>query len=517
VNFVGNAASLIPNNQLPNGNIAQGAMFVAKGTGLGPATYAVADKFPLQTSIGGTSVAITVGGITTPGIMYYAGEAQVAVILPSSTVTGLGTLTVTYNNKTSAPYSIRVGGFAPGIFTVAQSGLGDAIAFLGPNLISPTNAANPGEIVVLWGTGLGAVSGNETNPAQQVDLTSIPLEVYVGGKSAEILFRGRNGCCSSVDTVYIKIPAGTAGCNTPVVLKVNNFVSNTTSISTALTGRACTRIDSALSTAAFGNLISKGTVSVGNLGLRRSVVTDRNSNVTTKQDEGGASFIKITIPAGALGLSSAFSDPIPGSCSVVSGRELTDGFPLPVQSLDAGSQIGLNGPGGNKVLLKEIDGASISYGATLDAQANYLNPGAYTFTGPGGPGVAAFTARGTLAQPLVWTNQAAITAITRSNGVTVTWSGGDPNGWVSIEGTSFSPGANGPQAFAHFVCLAKTSDGTFSVPPFVLLALPGVASPALLNGSLSVGISTETQVQIPGLDFSSLSFSAMSEVSVSYQ
>src|SRR5262245_20778714 len=82
INVVENAASNIP-PLLPNGSIAQGALMVIYGTGMGGASFVVADKFPLQTTLAGTSVQVTVGGQSKAAIMYYAGATQVAAILPS--------------------------------------------------------------------------------------------------------------------------------------------------------------------------------------------------------------------------------------------------------------------------------------------------------------------------------------------------------------------------------------------------------------------------------------------------
>src|SRR5579862_3092031 len=125
ITLVANASSYTPPG-LPNSGIAQGAMFIVKGSGLGPATFVVAATFPLQTAIAGTSVSVTAGGKTVAGIMYYSGSTQLAAILPSSTPTGAGTLTVTYNGQTSAAASINVIQNGLGIFTVSQSGAGDA-------------------------------------------------------------------------------------------------------------------------------------------------------------------------------------------------------------------------------------------------------------------------------------------------------------------------------------------------------------------------------------------------------
>ena len=97
---VENAASNIPPG-LPNAGIAQGAIFSVYGSGLGPANLATAPAAFQSTTLSGTSVAVTVGSTTVNALMYYTSDGQVAALLPSSTPTGAGSVTVTYNGQTS--------------------------------------------------------------------------------------------------------------------------------------------------------------------------------------------------------------------------------------------------------------------------------------------------------------------------------------------------------------------------------------------------------------------------------
>ena len=68
----------------------------------------------------------TVNGTTTEGIPYYVSPTQLAVIIPSTTPTGTGTMTVTYNNQTSAAFPITIVQSAFGILTMNGTGFGQA-------------------------------------------------------------------------------------------------------------------------------------------------------------------------------------------------------------------------------------------------------------------------------------------------------------------------------------------------------------------------------------------------------
>jgi uncharacterized protein (TIGR03437 family) len=496
VTSVANAASNVA-AQLPNSGVAQGSLFVAKGANLGPASIVVATTFPLSTSIGGTSIKITVGGVTRDGIMFYSSANQVAAILPSSVPTGAGTFTVTYNGATSAAFPVTVVRSTIGVFTLNTSGGGDAIATLGSGFVGPLNAANPGDIVAFWATGLGPVSGDESLPAIQSDMTSVPLDAWVAGKPARVLFRGRNGCCSSVDVIYLEIPQGVGGCITPVVFKTGEFVSNTTSIPTAPSGRACTPTITSATASDISTFLSKERTSIGVIGLFRG-----GGVVGAELGQAADGWAKVfgwfnPLPGGLGGLS--WDVPHSGSCMVYTG---TQGIGASLSSglLDASSATTVTGPAGVRVL----PGVPVG-GGVLDFGGNFIRPGQYTISAPASREVGPINETVTFAEPIQWTNQSSIGAnVDRNAGVTLEWTGGDPNGYAQIEG--YTTSATTPPVGATFRCIAPISAGRFTVPSYVTQALPaGVPStppvvPAAFPSSLWLNGVKVTRFQVTGVD-----------------
>ncbi len=494
---VQNAASNIP-SVLPNGGIAQGALFVVKGSNLGPATFIQQTAFPFTTSIGGTSITVTVGSTTVNVIMFYSLAAQVAGILPSKTPTGTGTLKLTYNGQ-SATFPITVVQNNVGIYTVSTSGSGDAVAFVNADaqLITPTHAANAGDVIVLWGTGLGPVNLDETQQvgSNQADMPNVPLQVYIGGKPAQINFRGRNGCCTSVDSIYVTVPSGVVGCAVSVLLQIGTMVSNATSIAIADNGRTCTPVNPQAPTGIIGQT---GTYKVGAIFLERIIETTpaaTGGTMTFKSDAGGATFQKVTY-TNAAPTGSQLDINSYGSCSVINYQQNTtppSSSGATVTPLDAGPAITAVGPGsfGTQTLPKMTVGGFSSYEAQFDQTATTLAAGAYTITGPGGADVGAFTANYTLPQIFTWTDQSTVTSVNRANGVTVHWTGGNPSGYVLITGSSVYYGATAATTIeASFTCTARVSDGSFTVPSVVLLSLPpsgsNIPGVSVIPGSLYV-------------------------------
>ena len=526
ITSVVNSASYTPAG-LPNAGIAQGSLFVIKGSNLGPANVVVAQSYPLLKTLAGTSVSVTVGGKTVDAIMYYTLATQVAAILPSGALVGTGTVTVTYNGQTSASAPILVVQNNFAMFTVNQGGTGDAIAFLNSDngLITFTHAANPGDLVVIWGTGLGPVAFDESMAAVQTDMTNVPVEAFIGGKTATVRFRGRNACCSSVDTIYVEVPQGVAGCITPVAIKIGNFVSNTGTIAVAASGRTCTTTSGGLTSGDIQRLLGKGQITAGGIALSRSVSTTAGiggfGGGTQRTDTGGGSFVRFNATAVAA-VSSAIDVAAYGSCTVstFSGQNPNPLANLPFQFLDAGPSIGVNGPNGPKTMNKSTTAGLIVYSGQFDNTATYLSAGQYMITGTGGADIGAFNATLTLPPPLTWTDEMSITTVTRANGVTVHWNGGDPAGYVQITGTSFAGTSAANTVGAIFTCTARTSDGSFTVPPVVLLLLPpsGMVAGFTLPGTLAVSsVSTPVQFQASGLDYGAVTSSVINSNSVTYQ
>ena len=249
-----NAASWVPAG-LPNSSIAEGSIFTLIGTGMGPGDLVKVSSYPLPTSQGlaGTSIQVTVAGVTNACIMVYTFATQVAAILPSSTPVGAGTLTLTYQGaQGSIPITVVKNSL--GIFAVNEEGSGPGvITNLSYQVQVPTNAAHPGDNLVLWGTGLGPVTGDETEPPVPVDLGT-GVQIFVGGQPANVLYGGR-GSSPGLDQINFTVPGGLNGCYVSVVAQVNGVVSNFTTIPIAAPGQTyCSDGSAGLSAANLAKL-----------------------------------------------------------------------------------------------------------------------------------------------------------------------------------------------------------------------------------------------------------------------
>ena len=156
---------------LPSSSVAQGSIFSIFGSGLGPAVAVHASAFPLATSLQGVSISISQGAMAVAAIPLYASATQINAVMPSNAPIGLDTVVVTVDGQSSCtecpPATVQVAPRSFGIFTINEAGNGQGVFTTGANqLIAYTSPAAPGEVLNIWGTGLGAIPAAMPNPRQ---------------------------------------------------------------------------------------------------------------------------------------------------------------------------------------------------------------------------------------------------------------------------------------------------------------------------------------------------------------
>jgi hypothetical protein len=156
----------------------------------------------------------------------------------------------------------------------------------------------------------------------------------------------------------------------------------------------------------------------------------------------------------------------------------------------------------------------------------FLDVPAHTLNVYGGPDIGVFAQEVRMPQSLTWVNQDSLSTVKESQGVTVSWSGAVPNGYVNITGSSLSVDAGGTfGAGASFFCTANAGPagaGEFSVPPAVLSKLPLTTTPNSATPSGLLGISTSQRPSDPfgsvrGIDTAIVYTSLQLQRNVSYE
>ncbi len=443
-NGVVNAASYYT-QAFPRYGIARGSMFLIFGSALGPVDLVQASSFPLPTNEGlaGTQVLITIGGYNAAAPIVYTSINQVAAIMPSNAPEGDGTLVLRYQNFATQSYPIHVVRSAFGVFTRNQAGTGPAIV---QNFVSQTstplnsiaNSATPGQTVILWGSGLGPVNGDETAGPLPGALGTVDA-VYVGGIQANLRYAGRSGCCAAVDQIDFDVPAGVSGCYLPVAVVTGGVVSNVGTMSVSASGGACDDPlgvrSASIAVAQQRGTLRRGQISI--LGTSSSEVDVNGTFTTTDFNMFASDAAHMNLPLGTCGLFVTRTD--------ATAAQTTGG-------LNAGSA-------GTMTVSNTSSGGYV----TVQTPAT-LAQGTYTISGSGGSDVGPFSASMNLAPPSTWTNKSAFTvpAISPSTPLTFTWSGADPTGYITLRIASANAIYN-----SELRCNVAASAGSFTIPAWL--------------------------------------------------
>jgi uncharacterized protein (TIGR03437 family) len=418
----------------------------------------VANGFPLMTNLAGTSVRIVVGAVTVQAYVLATESPWVRALVPSNTPVGEGRVIVTYDGRDTPPQGIDIVERGFGIFDGTYDGPGSqtpsftfarAVHNASPDGSTRPNSlgdsVRPGESVILRGTGLGSASGDEATGPLPGDLNIPGLAVLVGGKAASVVYAGRSQCCAGVDEVIFEVPAGIEGCNVPVSVRYgqNGHGSNEIYLSVNSNGGPCSD--------PHGLSQSESrALAAGDL---------RAAHIHALQDNDGVSW------SAQLGLARNGGRIPIGTCAqgMWGWGSLTVYVP---SALDAGPAINIRMARGNS------QGLNLERNNYFGRINGPLSSGEYTIDNEaGGRDVGPFRATVTVPpQPsFTWTNRSELNSARISDGIPVTWLGGDPSGYVMIGGWFESGG----EAWGNggFICHEQVEKGTFTLPPALLARL----------------------------------------------
>jgi uncharacterized protein (TIGR03437 family) len=488
-----NAGSWVPPS-LPNSGIARGAIFTVTGTGLGPAALQQVQSYPLPMTLAGTTIQVHMATVAESCIMIYTSATQVAAILPSATPLGNGTLTISYQGATaSLAIEVVAGDF--GMFTLNEGGSGPAVVTdLSYSPITMVNPAHPGENLILWGTGLGAVSGDETQPPAAVNFPGV--QVLIGDQLVTPGYAGRSSS-PGLDQVNVTVPAGiSGGCKTTLAVVVNGVTGNAVSTSVAPAGQAtCGDTYGALTAGNLQTAIANGSLNIGVVDLSR---------VGTNDDALAASFANYPVNSLIRSYAGSFA-PSLGNCvayELVAGGTffLSDPILPTLPHLDAGPALVITPANGTAMT---VDATSTGlYAAALGTAGNvYIAPGAYSVANAnGGSQVSAFNWSDTLPAPVGFVNLPSV--INRSQSLTVNWSGSAPYSLVTIFGYAGVPLSSTENAYIEFVCAAPATSTQFKIPAAIVSLIPtnGYGAFGVPGVGMQIAGVVDNRFTVTGLD-----------------
>ncbi|MGA2736096.1 MAG: S8 family serine peptidase [Bryobacteraceae bacterium] len=200
--------------------LAPGSYISIYGTALSDATQSLSTGF-LPFSMSGVSVSFASPDGTQgwPGRLWYVSPTQINLQIPWE-LQGLTSVQLAVNiADVSVPYTIPIAPCLPAMFV--NNGL--AIAQdRNYQLVTAGNPAQPGQYIVLYANGLGAVDNpppsGEPTPSQPLAATLALPTVTIGGAAAQVLFSGLTPGSIGLYQIDVVVPtAAPAGLQTVVI------------------------------------------------------------------------------------------------------------------------------------------------------------------------------------------------------------------------------------------------------------------------------------------------------------
>lgn len=523
-------------------DIAQGSVFVVKGTNLCPAGIVYGSIPYASAPLNGVTVTFTpaAGGAATAVYMVYTygsgSTTQLAAILPSTLPTGDYNVTVTNGGAVSNAFSATVVAHKFGIISANGSGAGRAVV---QNYISASqydlnryttgtlsgftySPAHPGQIVVIWGTGLGAIASPDNTLPGAIDLrSSLTIQVLINGVAyTPDLYGGRAPTLPGADEIIMTLPAGVAvSCLDSLQISVNGQLSNTTTISIAAgSDSACTV--PGITTATLSKLDQGGDIAVGTIALAAG--SEANNGPSIRVDVASVEFYALNADQLTAATSGTGTSVPNNSCVAVSQTIVTPtggGTPIPFTLLDPGPLL-LNGP--------NVENASVSVQTLLNGQVGgvtvvagvVLEAGLYRITGMGGKDIGPFETTLTLVDPLTIKGTIG-KSISRGSDLAIAWTGGgDQTVTITAAAAVAAPGSTPTHPITNstvVTCVTTADKGGFTIPTAMLQQLPAANGSVTIVSNSATGTFTAPLVSGGNVDFATIGSGFQSRFSASYK
>jgi len=192
-----------------------------------------ASSVPLPTVLGNTSV--TFNGIAAP--LFFVSDGQINAQAPFDLPAGSAvSIQVRRGSTVSAVRTANVTAVAPGIFIVDPASSAGAVLHASDfSLVSSSSPARPGEFLVIYCTGLGAlrtpVRSGDGGPSVPPLAETINLpDVTIAGLPANVTFSGLAPGFVGLYQINARAPAGLPTGNQPLQITILGVTSNIATI-----------------------------------------------------------------------------------------------------------------------------------------------------------------------------------------------------------------------------------------------------------------------------------------------
>jgi uncharacterized protein (TIGR03437 family) len=212
------------------GGVVPGEIATAFGTNLTSAAgINLTSVLPLPSTFLNDSLIVNNKQVALFAVDSVNGQQQINFQVPWEVATGPNaTIAVSNGDTAGASISVPVLTAQPGIFNYSAGGnTFGAILHADFQLADTAHPAKPGETVLIYCTGLGAVSSPPADgePGKGQPTVATPT-VTIGGTKATVSFSGLAPGFVGLYQINVEVPDGLAAGNQPVVVEVAGASSN---------------------------------------------------------------------------------------------------------------------------------------------------------------------------------------------------------------------------------------------------------------------------------------------------
>ena len=212
------------------GGVVPGEIATAFGTNLTSATgINLTSVLPLPSTFLNDSLIVNNKQVALFAVDSVNGQQQINFQVPWEVASGPNaTIAVSNGSTVGASISVAVLAAQPGIFNYSAGGSTfGAILHANFRLANTADPAKPGETVLIYCTGLGAVSSPPADgePGKGQPTVATPT-VTIGGTKATVSFSGLAPGFVGLYQINVEVPDGLAAGNQPVVVEVAGAFSN---------------------------------------------------------------------------------------------------------------------------------------------------------------------------------------------------------------------------------------------------------------------------------------------------
>lgn len=210
----------------PPATIGLGGLFAIYGDNLSATAGDLSGFAGASAPLSLNGVEVTIGGASAP--LLYVSPTKIVGQVPYEVAAGNQPVMVKFNGASSTALRVAVAASAPAIFTYPDG----AIAFKESDfsLVGPGNAVTANDMIWVYATGLGqttpAATTGQVIPTGAAYTTSATVTATIGGTAATVMTAEADPGEVGVYRVRIRVPAGVAAGNRPLMLSIGTARSN---------------------------------------------------------------------------------------------------------------------------------------------------------------------------------------------------------------------------------------------------------------------------------------------------